>query len=184
MSARRMTEPQRRAADPAASVWVEASAGTGKTQVLTARVLRLLLGGTDPARILCLTFTKAAAAEMHTRIAQRLGKWAVADDIELTGELAELEGRRPDAALLAHARRLFARVLDAPGGLRIMTIHAFCQSILRRFPLEAGVSPHFTVLDEAAAEDLMRRARDALLRSEGPSPAFDDPLQRITTWIG
>ncbi len=181
---RRLTDPQRRAADPAASVWVEASAGTGKTQVLTARVLRLLLAGTAPTRILCLTFTKAAAAEMHTRIAQRLGQWAVADEASLTAELAELEGRAPDAALLAHARRLFARVLDAPGGLRILTIHAFCQSVLRRFPLEAGVSPHFTVLDEGSAEDLMRRARDALLRSEGPSPAFDDPLQRITAWVG
>jgi len=184
MSGRRLTDPQRRAADPTASVWVEASAGTGKTQVLTARVLRLLLGGTEPTRILCLTFTKAAAAEMHTRIAQRLGQWAVSDEKSLAAELAELEGRKPDAALLAHARRLFARVLDAPGGLRIMTIHAFCQSILRRFPLEAGVSPHFAVLDEASAEDLMRHARDALLRSEGPSPAFNDPLQRITKWVG
>jgi ATP-dependent helicase/nuclease subunit A len=179
----RLTKAQRRAADPGASVWVEASAGTGKTQVLTARVLRLLLGGTAPTRILCLTFTKAAAAEMRTRIADRLGLWAIAEEGRLSVDIAELEGKPPDAALLAHARRLFARVLDAPGGMRIMTIHAFCQSVLQRFPLEAGVAPHFTVLDEAAAEDLMRDARDTLLRAEAASPALGDPLRLVAELV-
>lgn len=175
----RLTHPQRRAIDPAASVWVEASAGTGKTQVLTARVLRLLLGGTAPTRILCLTFTKAAAAEMHARIADRLSLWAMADDDRLGADIAALEGGAPGAALMGRARRLFARVLDAPGGLRIMTIHAFCQSVLRRFPLEAGVAPNFAVLDDVSAGELMQGARDALLRAEGPAPALGDPLRLV-----
>ena len=136
-------EPQRGACDPRASVWVAASAGTGKTKVLTDRVLRLMLAGTEPGRILCLTFTKAAAAEMANRIAERLGAWATADAARL--EAAALSScpagsRRTSSAALA--RQLFARVLDAPGGTKIQTIHAFCQSLLGRFPLEAGVAPH------------------------------------------
>ncbi|MCK6453080.1 MAG: double-strand break repair helicase AddA, partial [Alphaproteobacteria bacterium] len=178
-----LTGAQREASDPRASAWVEASAGTGKTQVLTARVLRLLLGGTAPSRILCLTFTKAAAAEMATRLARRLGDWTVAEDDVLADEIAELTGAVPDGLLLGRARRLFARVLDAPGGMRIMTIHAFCQSVLRRFPLEAGVAPHFTVLDEAMADELMAEARDAVLRAEASMPALGDPLARIAAWV-
>ena len=119
------TPEQCRAADPASSVWVTASAGTGKTRVLADRVLRLLLAGSEPQQILCLTFTKAAA----------------------------------------HARSLLARVLDLPSGLPIMTLHGFCQSLLRRFPLEAGVPPHFDVIEPRTAADLMREAQEEVLAS-------------------
>jgi ATP-dependent helicase/nuclease subunit A len=159
---------QRRAAAPEASVWVSASAGTGKTRVLTDRLLRLLLDGTEPARILCLTFTRAAAAEMANRLNQELALWATRPAETLAEALQQLTGRRPDETTTARARQLFARVLDTPGGIKIATIHSFCQSLLRRFPLEAGVSPEFTVLDERsahealieAAEDLVAAARD------------------------
>ncbi|HSR72720.1 MAG TPA: UvrD-helicase domain-containing protein, partial [Kiloniellales bacterium] len=150
---------QRPAAQPARSLWVAASAGTGKTKVLTDRVLSLMLHGTPPGRILCLTFTKAAAAEMANRLAQRLGRWATADDATLTEEIAGLLGHAPDAETLVRGRRLFARVLDAPGGMKILTIHAFCQSLLRRFPLEAGIAPHFQVLDERSAGEMLVQAR-------------------------
>ncbi|GEO82585.1 double-strand break repair helicase AddA [Pararhodospirillum oryzae] len=158
---------QRRAADPRASAWVAASAGTGKTKVLTDRVLRLLLDGAMPQRLLCLTFTKAAAAEMANRIAGVLAGWSVMPDDALDGALETLLGAPLDpgpegAALRRRARQLFARVLDAPGGPRIQTIHSFCQTLLRRFPLEAGVAPHFEVLDEREAQTLQVRAREAL----------------------
>jgi ATP-dependent helicase/nuclease subunit A len=154
---------QRPAADPAASVWVGASAGTGKTKVLTDRVLSLMLHGTAPSRILCLTFTKAAAAEMANRLADRLARWAVISDTLLTNELFDTLGRRADPEMQARARELFARVLDAPGGMKIQTIHAFCQSLLARFPLEAGIAPHFQVLDERSAAEMLREAREAAL---------------------
>lgn len=159
-------ESQRRASDPLYSVWVAASAGSGKTKVLTDRVLRLLLPrsdggpGTEPHRILCLTFTKAAASEMRLRLSTRLSRWAVADDAALADDLAALLGGEPGQDTIAAARRLFAAVTDAPGGLNIMTIHAFCQSVLGRFPLEAGLPPHFEALDEAAAQYLFDRARN------------------------
>ena len=111
-----MPATQRRAADPTRSVWVAASAGTGKTKVLVDRILNLLLAGAEPHRLLCLTFTKAAAKEMSLRLAERLGRWAVVDDAALAGEIRVLTGSAPDAKRLALARKLFARVLDAPGG--------------------------------------------------------------------
>ena len=155
---------QRSAADPAASVWVAASAGTGKTKVLTDRVLSLLLAGWAPHKILCLTFTKAAAAEMANRLADTLGGWAMAADESLDQELKKLLGRPPDAATKGLARTLFARVLDCPGGMNILTIHAFCQSLLGRFPLEAGVAPHFTVMDDLDAREMLLDARQDVLR--------------------
>src|SRR5690606_13877484 len=142
------TRAQRRAASPEVSAWVAASAGSGKTQVLTDRVLNLLLEGTPPGRILCLTFTKAAAAEMAIRLGERLRHWATQPDRELEKSLFDLTGAPVEPELVARARRLFARVLDAPGGIPIQTIHSFCQSLLARFPLEAGVVPHFELLDE------------------------------------
>ncbi|MCY1126634.1 double-strand break repair helicase AddA [Frigidibacter sp. RF13] len=148
---------QARAADPLRSVWLAANAGSGKTRVLTDRVARLLLGGTEPQRILCLTYTKAAASEMQNRLFRRLGRWAMLEEGALRGELAELgvEGEiTPE--VLAGARRLFARAIETPGGLKIQTIHAFCAGLLRRFPLEARVSPDFTELDDRTA-GLMRR---------------------------
>ncbi|HUA76142.1 MAG TPA: double-strand break repair helicase AddA [Acetobacteraceae bacterium] len=137
------------ASDPAVSAFVGASAGSGKTKLLTDRLLRLMLAGNPPERILCLTFTRAAAAEMALRLQRRLGEWVVMPEVKLDRALAEL-GFVPDAKLGARARKLFAEVLDLPGGMRISTIHAFCQSVLRRFPLEAALSPHFAL---AADED-------------------------------
>lgn len=143
------TGRQHRAADPAHSTWVSANAGSGKTRVLTDRVARLLLHGTQPESILCLTYTKAAATEMQNRLFGLLGAWAMMDDGHLREGLRTLGETGPlDPPLLATARRLFARALETPGGLKIQTIHAFCASILRRFPLEAGVNPNFRELDD------------------------------------
>src|SRR6201993_5222073 len=154
---------QRRAAAPGASAWVAASAGTGKTKVLTDRLLSLMLDGGDPARILCLTFTRAAAAEMANRLNERLADWATSPHETFVEELRAVAGRDPDDALLAHARQLFARVLDTPGGVKISTIHAFCQALLRRFPLEAEVSPEFAVLDERGAREALLEAAESVI---------------------
>lgn len=157
------TKQQGRATDPAASVWVSASAGTGKTKVLTDRVLALMLNGTAPHRILCLTFTKAAAAEMANRIARDLSDWVTLDDETLAPKISALLGHPPEARDLTVARRLFARVLETPGGMKIQTIHAFCQSVLRRFPLEAGLAPHFDLLSDQDAFDLLDTAQEAVI---------------------
>ncbi|WP_347311701.1 double-strand break repair helicase AddA [Defluviimonas sp. SAOS-178_SWC] len=150
------SERQVQAADPVQSTWLSANAGSGKTRVLIDRVARLLLGGTEPQRILCLTYTKAAASEMQNRLFDRLGKWAMLPEPKLRDALRELgiEGGI-DAETLARARRLFARAIETPGGLKIQTIHSFCAALLRRFPLEAGISPDFTEMDDRAAK-LMR----------------------------
>ncbi len=173
------TGAQVTAADPDGSVWVSANAGTGKTQVLTDRITRLLLDGVRPERILCLTFTKAAAAEMATRLSARLGGWAVAHEDQLKAEIAALLGKPPEQSLLAPARRLFAETLDVPGGLKIRTIHAFCESLLGRFPIEAGIAPHFSVIDERTAAELIREARDQLLSGtmSGGSADVGDALK-------
>ncbi len=177
---------QRRASNPAASVWVAASAGTGKTKVLTDRVLSLMLAGTPPAKVLCLTFTKAAAAEMANRLAERLGRWATLDDAGLERELLELTGRPPEAAERRRARELFARVLDAPGGMKIQTIHAFCQAVLGRFPLEAGIPPQATVLDERSAAELLQAAREEVLAraGRGGDPRLAEALAAVTAQAG
>jgi ATP-dependent helicase/nuclease subunit A len=155
---------QGRGSDPAASAWVTASAGSGKTKVLTDRVLRLLLApDARPAAILCLTFTKAAAAEMATRLAGRLGAWAVLPESQLAGELAALLNATPTRDDLGRARKLFCDVLELPGGMRISTIHAFCQSLLRAFPLEAGLSPQFGVVEDSEAAALLADAREEVL---------------------
>src|SRR5437762_1828698 len=132
---------QQLAAHPHHSAWVAASAGSGKTKVLTDRVLNLLLEGCVPERILCLTFTKAAAAEMANRVRSRLGEWAILPDHELQDVLKKLQGNAPSGEKIERARTLFGLTLDTPGGLKIQTIHSFCQSLLKRFPLEAGLSP-------------------------------------------
>ncbi|MCA3351621.1 MAG: double-strand break repair helicase AddA [Roseomonas sp.] len=160
---KRAEDAQASAADPNASAWVEASAGSGKTKLLTDRLLRLLLADVPPGRILCLTFTKAAAAEMATRLALRLGEWAVADDAKLTETLQKLTGTTPGREGLAAARRLFVEVLEQPGGMRISTLHGFAQSLLRGFPLEAGLAPQFAVMQEQDGRALLARERDALL---------------------
>ena len=158
----RANEEQRRASDPAVSAFVAASAGSGKTKLLTDRLLRLMLGGADPARIQCLTFTKAAAAEMDVRLRSVLSRWVTGADADLATELRNLQ-LASDAALCDRARGLFAKVLDLPGGIRIGTIHAFCQALLRRFPLEAGISPHFQVIEDADAEAGLAAAREDTL---------------------
>ncbi len=160
---RNRTGQQITAAAPEASVWVSANAGTGKTGVLVDRISRLLLAGVEPERILCLTFTKAAAAEMANRLAELLGRWSAMPDAVLTKELHALGENPVDDELLARARRLFAKTLEAPEGLRIRTIHAFCESLLGRFPLEADISPDFRVMDDRDQREMQLQARDALL---------------------
>jgi ATP-dependent helicase/nuclease subunit A len=180
----RPTEAQIAAADPSASAWVGANAGSGKTHVLTQRVARLLLAGSEPQRILCLTYTKAAAAEMQNRLYELLGGWAMAPDDWLGAELAAIAGAgQPiaDADSLARARRLFARALETPGGLKIQTIHAFCDALLRRFPLEAGVSPRFEVLDERQSALMVAaiRADMAADAETGKDTSFDGVAERL-----
>jgi len=163
---------QGRGSDPTASAWVTASAGSGKTKVLTDRVLRLLLApDARPNAILCLTFTKAAAAEMQARLARDLGHWAVAPEAELADSLGGLLRRAPTRADMDAARRLFCRVLELPGGMRISTIHAFCQSLLRAFPLEAGLPPQFGVVEDVEAASLLADAREEVL--VGPATPRD-----------
>jgi ATP-dependent helicase/nuclease subunit A len=154
---------QTAAADPAASAWVSANAGTGKTHVLTMRVLRLLLGGTPPERILALTYTKAAAAEMSKRVFARLADWVMSDEQSLTRKLAQLLDRAPTLADMERARQLFAVTIETPGGLKVQTIHAFCERLLQRFPIEAGVPPGFAILDEQDRGALLSRATDEML---------------------
>ncbi|WP_112662072.1 double-strand break repair helicase AddA [Microvirga flavescens] len=156
-------ESQRKAADPRASAWVSANAGAGKTKVLTDRVVRLLLAGSPPGRILCLTFTKAAAANMAIRVFERLGRWVTLDEEALVAELTELEGERPSAAHLRLARTLFARAVETPGGLKIDTIHAFCERLLHLAPFEANVPARFTVLDESQSDELLADETDKVL---------------------
>ncbi|MBT5811364.1 MAG: double-strand break repair helicase AddA [Rhodospirillaceae bacterium] len=177
------TAAQRHASDPEASAWVAASAGSGKTKVLTDRVLSLLLDGVPPERILCLTFTRAASAEMANRINRRLGEWSILSADLLTKEIASLRDRPVNEADIAAARRLLARVLDVPGGLKIQTIHSFCQSLLGRFPIEAGLPPHFEAMDERSAAELMAAARnDLLVAARTPGP-LSDALSVVTAHI-
>ncbi|SIO20213.1 double-strand break repair helicase AddA [Vannielia litorea] len=157
---------QIQAAEPDLSTWLSANAGSGKTRVLTDRVARLLLRDVAPQNILCLTFTKAAAAEMQNRLFARLGSWSMLDDDKLGEALASVgePGATPDR--LAKARRLFARAIETPGGLKIQTIHSFCSATLRRFPLEAGVPPGFTELDDLSAKARLREALDHVAESD------------------
>ncbi len=160
-------ERQRRASHPDTSAWVSANAGSGKTHVLAQRVLRLLLSGVAPSRILCLTFTKAAAANMSIRVFRDLARWTRLDDAELRDAIAETGAPVPGLAggttALDEARRLFARTVETPGGLKIQTIHAFCERLLHLFPFEANVPARFEVLDDRRADDLLLRAREVVL---------------------
>ncbi|WP_296203797.1 UvrD-helicase domain-containing protein, partial [uncultured Hyphomicrobium sp.] len=167
----RTTRRQADAADPAASVWVSANAGTGKTHVLTMRVLRLLLANTPPQRILCLTYTKAAAAEMSKRVFDSLARWVMLPDAELARVLREFLGRDPSTDETALARTLFTRATETPGGLAVQTIHAFAERLLQRFPLEAGVTPGFSILDDDTARKLMREATDHVIGDAARSRA-------------
>ncbi|HWY63035.1 MAG TPA: double-strand break repair helicase AddA [Rhizomicrobium sp.] len=157
-------DPSVRASDPHISAWVAANAGSGKTHTLANRVARLLLSGAWPGRILCLTFTKAAAAEMQGRLFSQLGRWSMLPDAELETEITAIGAEADD---LPKARRLFAQALETPGGLKVLTIHAFCQIVLSRFPIEAGVPPGFTVLDENSSRGLIAEARQGVLTRAG-----------------
>jgi ATP-dependent helicase/nuclease subunit A len=166
----RTSRNQADAADPRACVWVSANAGTGKTHVLTMRVLRLMLGGTAPQRILCLTYTKAAAAEMSKRVFDELASWVTLPPKDLSAKLQELTGQKPAPADLALARTLFTAAIETPGGLKVQTIHAFCERLLQRFPLEAGVTPGFSILEDEKARKLRREAIDEMLTNATRDP--------------
>ena len=164
---------QAAAADPGVHAWVAASAGTGKTQVLSARVLRLLLAGARPDAILCLTFTKLAAAEMQNRVMARLAWWTGCSEAELASDLRAIgalpDEASPDELYTACARGLFAAVLETPAGLAIQTIHSFAQGLIASFPVEAGITPGFQTLDDRAAALLRRRVlSDALTDRSNP----------------
>lgn len=164
---------QQVASHPQASVWVNASAGSGKTTVLTHRVMRLLLDGVKPEKILCLTYTRAAAAEMSNRVTTKLSFWVTCSDNELSASISDLQGYPPTADQMIKARRLFAQVLSCAGGMRIRTLHAFCQEILRRFPVEANLAPHFTVIEETDARALQDEVLHDLLRDADDDPTSD-----------
>jgi ATP-dependent helicase/nuclease subunit A len=166
------------AADPDISAFVSANAGSGKTHVLAQRVINLLLGGVDPAKILCITFTKAAAANMANRVFDTLAEWTTLDDRALDERIRLGTNMKPDATLRARGRRLFASALETPGGLKVQTIHAFCTQLLHQFPFEANVAARFTVLDEAATTQLLERLTlDVLLEaSANPKSALGKAL--------
>src|SRR5499427_9232925 len=171
---------QAEASDPSAAVFVAANAGSGKTHVLAQRVIRLMLDGgpegVDPSKILCITFTKAAAANMAARVYDRLKGWIALDDGALDQAMREIGVTDIDAAKRQRARRLFAAALETPGGLKVQTIHAFCTRVLQLFPFEADVAAHFTVLEERAQSEMLERARMAVLLEAAAAP--ERPLGR------
>ncbi len=177
---------QRLASDPKTSVWLSANAGTGKTKVLTDRVLRLMLDGNEPEDILCVTFTTAAAALMQRRIRAELSSWTTCTDYMLDKKLKELVGRKPDAKLRNHARQLFARFLEAPEGIKIQTIHALSQKLIEKFPIESGVPPSFTVMDAEDAAAMVRAAQaDVLNRvQDDPHSNLAHAVRLITPEVG
>ncbi|MFL6821798.1 MAG: double-strand break repair helicase AddA [Xanthobacteraceae bacterium] len=158
------------ASDPAVSAWVAANAGSGKTHVLAQRVIRLLLDGVDPAKILCITFTKAAAANMANRVFEELRRWTALADVELDAAISRISDIQPDTARRTLARRLFAMALETPGGLKVQTIHAFCTRLLHHFPFEANVAARFTVLDEAAQAQLLNEISLGVLLDAALAP--------------
>jgi ATP-dependent helicase/nuclease subunit A len=171
------------AADPNWSIWVSANAGSGKTFVLTRRVLRLLLAGVAPESILCLTYTKAAAAEMRRRVAGSLADWALMDEARLDAALSDIEGKGYATELRKRARTLFAKALETPGGLKIVTIHAFCESVLHRFPLEARVPFDFSVIEDEERAGMVLAAREAVLaRGLGIAGAVETLFETLSDY--
>ncbi|WP_036287514.1 double-strand break repair helicase AddA [Methylocystis sp. ATCC 49242] len=179
---------QRDASDPAASAWVSANAGSGKTHVLSQRVVRLLLARVPPSRILCLTYTKAAAANMSARIFDVLARWALLDDESLIREIEATGADRPSRAELNVARCLFARAVETPGGLKIQTIHAFCEKLLHHFPFEANAPAGFRVIDDMERAELLeaskRRALDCAMRDSGALRHALEHVARETSGFG
>lgn len=181
----KQTAEQLRASNPGVSVWVGASAGTGKTFVLSNRVLRLMLSGSRADKILCLTYTNTAAAEMAIRVNKRLSTWITMGEAELHSELESILGSQPDRDQLLLARKLFAKVLDVPGGLKIQTIHSFCQSLLGRFPIEADISPNFDLLDDITIHEQLRLSQDELLIeiADGKRDELSKSLEQISSML-
>ncbi len=189
------TRNQNVAASPSVTAWVTANAGSGKTKVLIDRVARLLLEGAKPEAVLCITYTKAAAAEMKDRLFARLGAWSTMGDDQLARELSKLNNNgerdepldRFDAARLRQARALFAKALETPGGIKIQTIHAFAERLLRQFPLEAGAPPGFGVVDDSIGAVLRAESVRALHDAEDLTAhlravagrAFEADFQRL-----
>ena len=161
---------QSEASDPETSAWVAANAGSGKTYVLAQRVINLLLKGVEPEKILCITFTKAAAANMAKRVFDTLAEWTTLDDAELDDAIRQSSNMAPDARRRALARRLFARALETPGGLKVQTIHAFCTQLLHQFPFEANVTARFSVLDDAEQSQLLERLTLGVLLEGAGNP--------------
>jgi ATP-dependent helicase/nuclease subunit A len=176
---------QHQASNPSQSVWVSANAGSGKTHVLASRVIRLLLQGVAPSKILCLTFTKAAAANMAARVFDTLAKWTQLSDDVLSQKIAAVEASRPESAELTAARKLFARAVETPGGLKIQTIHAFCERLLHLFPFEANVPARFEVADDSLQAELLQRARrDVLAEANLGKGEIGAAMQRIADECG
>jgi ATP-dependent helicase/nuclease subunit A len=161
---------QARASDPASSAFVSANAGSGKTHVLVQRVIRLLLANVPPEKILCITFTKAAAANMAERVFSTLGHWVTLDDNALDAAIREAGIPHPDRKLRLRARELFACALETPGGLKVQTIHALCTRLLQQFPFEANVPARFAVLDERDQNEMMERANLGVLLEASRDP--------------
>src|SRR3954452_4919092 len=161
---------QARASDPAASAFVSANAGSGKTHVLVQRVIRLLLSGVPPEKILCITFTKAAAANMAERVFTTLGHWVTLSEQDLDAAIRDAGLAHPDARLRSRARELFACALETPGGLKVQTIHALCTRLLQQFPFEANVPARFAVLDERDQAEMMERANLKVLLDASRDP--------------
>ena len=166
-----VTALQARASDPDVSAFVAANAGSGKTHVLVSRVIRLLLNDVPPEKILCITFTKAAAANMSQRVFATLGRWVRMPDKELDAAIRNIGASAPNAATRMRARKLFASALETPGGLKVQTIHALCTRLLQQFPFEANVPAHFSVLDDRDQNDMMERANLAVLLDASANPA-------------
>ena len=178
---------QNRASNPDISAWVSANAGSGKTHVLVNRVIRLMLSGVPPEKILCLTYTRAAAAQMSTRLFERLAEWIAMDDETLIESIHTKTGHvRFKADELAEPRRLFARALETPGGLKVQTIHAFCEQLLHRFPVEAGITPGFEVLEDRQSAQLLEDEKARVLTAISQSGDADKiaALSRIVRNAG
>lgn len=174
---------QQLASNPKNSSWVFASAGSGKTKVLTDRVLRLLLSGVKPDKILCLTFTKVAATEMQNRINSELAQWVLLDEAELVQKLSDLAGHSASSAELKKARTLFAEILDSENKIKIQTIHAFCQSLIKVFPFEAGIKPTFEVLEDAQEKLLLQKARKEVLKKSVSNPEIRNLVTKINSQL-
>ncbi|MDA0902268.1 MAG: UvrD-helicase domain-containing protein, partial [Proteobacteria bacterium] len=177
------TKLQQKASNPQYSVFVCASAGSGKTKILTDRVLRLLLSGVHPSKILCLTFTKVAALEMQNRIYKKLSDWTYLKENQLEEELFKLSGSKPSNQQLQDARILFAKTLDSNPDLKISTIHSFCESLIRKFPVEIKINPNFQIVDSKSEFELLGKARKELLKNALQDPILKEKISNISSLL-